>query len=184
MIAGGGGAGCGIAATGRGATIGNERSDWACGADGTNGCTAVLANGGRVGPDILEDATGRSVAGFAASRRIGEGRASSSSRWAFPTIAFLDTLSRRPISAVESPCDQRSLRFRIVSSSHTICGLLQTVCLLDTVWCGETAGNGIIGWTAKILWTTRDSVASGGLAMASGNRDRDRRRCGVRYPQP
>jgi hypothetical protein len=78
--------------------------------DANGAATFVLANGGSVGPAALGYAGERSATVLTPSRRIGDGRASSSSRCAFPTMAFLDTLSRRPISAVECPWVQRSLK--------------------------------------------------------------------------
>jgi hypothetical protein len=79
----------------------------------------VLESGGKVGP-----ATRRGVVRLGApplpSRRIGDGRAGRSSRCALPTTAFLETPSRRPISAVESPSSHSARKRTIVSSAHSI----------------------------------------------------------------
>jgi len=98
--------GRGAAATnGLATTGGRGGSGWATtGVKVTgNGCSpspAALGNGGSVGPSTRRTVARRTGAA-SGSRRIGDGLAGKSSRWAFPTMAFFVTPSRRPISAVE-----------------------------------------------------------------------------------
>jgi hypothetical protein len=65
------------------------------------GAPIEAASGGRVGPCIRRGAGGRGEALPSTPRRMGEGRGGKFSRCAFPTTAFFEILSRRPISAVE-----------------------------------------------------------------------------------
>jgi hypothetical protein len=76
--------------------------------------------GGKVGPCARRGACGRGEALPSAPRRIGDGRGGKFSRCALPTTAFLETLSRRPISAVERPSTQSTRSLAIISSDHSI----------------------------------------------------------------
>jgi hypothetical protein len=129
----GAGGAAGITAAGCGSATGAGRSDWtfvessgatgvdtagatrACVCSLATDCGCALANGGKVAPTILPQGTEKSIAGLTRVRRIGDGLASSSSRCALPTIAFLETPRRRPISAVERPWLQNSVSRRMVS---------------------------------------------------------------------
>jgi hypothetical protein len=78
------------------------------------------ANGGSVGPCARRGAGGRDEAPTSAPRRIGEGRGGRFKRCAFPTTAFFETFSRRPISAVERPSTHSTRSLEITSSDHSI----------------------------------------------------------------
>lgn len=157
------------AITGRGA--GNGLSGWIFVGGGEAGPCA-LGSGGSVGPPTRTVDAGRSCARSLGSRRIGDGRAVRSSRCALPTIAFFETPSRRPISAVECPCSHSSRSRRIVSSFHTISWSPERLELLDTVSATACPRNGGIQSTHKNLWTTSGWSFVGPVWLATSSAGR------------